>query len=64
MNDKLLIRKRKYDNNIDMCIICQDKKLDILEFKSEYLIRVLLDRVFRRKKVKDVKYYEVIDRIE
>lgn len=50
MNDKSLTRKRKHDNNIDMCIICQDKKSDILEFKSEHSTRALLDRASRRKK--------------
>ena len=56
--------KRSYQIDTDLCVICQEKKTDTLELKSKKSIETLTERASRRKKVKDARNYDAIDRIE
>ena len=66
MEIRLNIRKRSFTGQYDVikCVICQENKTDALEHKKQKGIQTLKERVSQRKKIRDVRYYEAIDRLE
>ena len=64
MASNFLKRKKIHEHDFDLCIICQDINSDTLEHKQSQSINTLIERAMRRKKVRDTKYYDAIERIE
>ena len=64
MASNVLKRKIIHQPGFDLCITCQDRKTDTLEHKQSQAIKPLIEIALRRKKVRDAKYYDAIERIE
>jgi hypothetical protein len=63
---QMFIRKRSFSGQYDVnkCVICQENKTDALEHKKQKGIQTLKERASQRQKIRDVRYYEAIDRRE
>jgi hypothetical protein len=62
----LNIRKRSFSGQYDVnkCVICQENEIDALEHKKQREIQTLKEGASQRQKIRDVRYYEAIDRLE
>ena len=66
MDISLNIRKRSFSGQygVHKCVICQENKTDTLEHKKQRGIQTLKERASQRQKIRDIRYYEAIDRQE
>ena len=66
MDISLNIRKRSFSGQYDVhkCVICQENKTDALKHKKQREIQTVKERASQRQKIRDVRYYEAIDRLE
>jgi hypothetical protein len=66
MDISLNIRKRSFSGQYDVnkCVICQENKTNVIEHKKQRGIQTLKERASQRQRIRDVRYYEAIDRLE
>ena len=66
MDISLNIRKRSFSGQYDVnkCFICQENKTDALKHKKQRGMQTLKERTSQRQKIRDVRYYEALDRLE
>ena len=66
MDISLNIRKRSFSGQYDVnkCVMCQENKTDALEHKMQRGIQTPKERASQRQKIRDVRYYEAIGRLE